>query len=216
MGEEIDYVEIEKKDVGVGEKIRFILAKSRLKNVFGDDNYEIVREMKGKDLVGLEYEPPYSFVKEVYKGEGMDKAYHVYPANFVTTEDGTGIVHTAAMYGQEDFEFGTKFGLPKYHLVNESGHFTDEAGFLAGKFVKDEETNVSIIKDLAERNLFFAKEKYEHSYPFCWRCQTPLIYYARDSWYIAMSKLRDKLVNENKKINWEPDYIKEGRFGEWL
>ena len=212
VGEDITYIETRNKKQETNKTL--ILAKARLE-VLGKD-YEVVREIKGKDLVGLEYEPLYPFTREVYKGEGLDKAYKVYSANFVTTEDGTGIVHTATMYGQEDFEFGTKIGLPKHHLVDESGHFTSEAGFLAGRFVKDEETNVVIIKDLAEKNLLFKKEKYKHSYPFCWRCKTPLIYYARDSWYIAMSKLRDELVRENGKINWEPKHIKKGRFGEWL
>jgi len=103
------------------------------------------------------------------------------------------------MYGQDDFVLGTKIGLPKYHLVDETGHFIKGTGFLEGRFVKEEATDVEIIKDLAHRGLLFKKEKYEHSYPHCWRCKTPLIYYARDSWYIAMSKLRDKLISENKK-----------------
>lgn len=216
VGENIDYVEISKKDEGVGETVNFILAKDRLEAIFGSENYKIEKEFKGKDLVGLEYEPLYSFIKENYKGEGLDKAYKVYSADFVNTEDGTGIVHTAVMYGQDDFVLGTEVGLPKFHTVDDSGHFVKGTGFLEGRFVKDEETTVEIIKDLAHRNLLFKKEKYEHSYPHCWRCKTPLIYYARDSWYIRMSELRDDLVKENQKINWEPDYIKEGRFGEWL
>lgn len=211
VGEKIDYVEIKH---GEDQRANLVLAKDRLEIVEGD--YEIVREMKGSDLVGLEYESLYPFLKESYKGEGIEKAYKVYAADFVNTEDGTGIVHTAVMYGQDDFVLGTELGLPKHHLVDETGHFKPETGFLASKFVKDEETAVDIIKDLAHRGLLFKKEKYEHSYPFCWRCKTPLIYYARDSWYIRMSDLRDGLVSENKKINWEPDHIKEGRFGEWL
>jgi len=177
------------------------------------------KKIKGKDLVGLEYEPLFPFIRDNISDAGKEKlsnAYKVYAADFVTTEEGTGIVHTAVMYGQDDFELGTKVGLPKYHLVNEDGTFKKEAGFLAGKFVKEEATDVEIIKDLSHRGLLFAKEKYQHSYPFCWRCHTPLIYFARDSWYIRMSALREKLVKENKKINWEPSHIKEGRFGEWL
>jgi len=208
VGKDINYVEAK-----VGEEI-LVLAKERL-SVLGD-GYEIVAEHKGSEMVGMEYEPLYPFLKDSYKGEGLEKAFKVYEADFVTTTDGTGIVHTAVMYGQDDFVLGTKLGLPKHHTVDDTGHFKSEAGFLAGKFVKDEETAVDIIKDLAHRGLLFKKEKYEHSYPHCWRCKTPLIYYARDSWYIAMSKLRDELVKENEKINWEPDYIKDGRFGEWL
>jgi isoleucyl-tRNA synthetase len=173
----------------------------------------------GGNLVGLSYEPLYPFEKDNLTGAEKDKlanAFKVYAADFVTTADGTGIVHIAPMYGQDDFELGTKVGLPKYHLVNEDGTFKKETGFLAGKFVKDEATDVEIIKDLAHRGLLFHKEKHEHSYPFCWRCHTPLIYFARDSWYIRMSSLRNKLIKENEGINWEPSYIKEGRFGEWL
>ncbi|HEY0220977.1 MAG TPA: class I tRNA ligase family protein, partial [Candidatus Paceibacterota bacterium] len=114
------------------------------------------------------------------------------------------------------FVLGTQIGLPKFHLVKDDGHFLDSMDFLTGRFVKDEEVAVDVIKDLSHRGFLFKKEKYEHSYPHCWRCKTPLIYYARDSWYIRMSSLRDKLVAENENINWEPSYIKEGRFGEWL
>src|SRR3989344_3941136 len=216
---DILYVEIEKKDMGTGDLVRFILAKERLSAVFPSDEYSIVKEMKGKNLVGLEYEPLYPFLKDKFKDKNpsaFEKAYKVYKADFVNTEDGTGIVHTAVMYGPDDFELGTKIGLPKSHLVDEAGKFISGTGFLSGRFVRGEDLAGDIIKDLAKRGLLFKKEKYEHAYPFCWRCHTPLIYYARDSWYIAMSRLRHELVEENKKINWEPEYIKEGRFGEWL
>ena len=203
VGVDITYVEAK-----VGEEI-LVLAKDRLGII--TEPYEIVAEHKGKEMVGMSYEPLYPFM------EGKsDKSFKVYTADFVNTEDGTGIVHTAVMYGQEDFELGTKIGLPKYHIVDETGHFKGEAGSLAGKSVVEEETAVEILKDLQSRGLLHKKESYTHSYPFCWRCKTRLIYYARDSWYIAMSKLRDELIKENEKINWEPDYIKEGRFGEWL
>lgn len=216
---------------------QYILAEDLVERIFKSRTNlksEILNlKFKGSDLVGLEYEPLYPFLSEKLKAESsqlkaLENAFKVYPADFVTTEDGTGIVHTAVMYGQDDFELGTKVNLPKYHLVNEDGTFKDEAGFLAGKFVKparsddpgrsggDEATDIEIIKDLAHRGLLFHKEKYSHSYPHCWRCKTPLIYFARDSWYIKMSQVKDKLIKENQKINWEPAYIKEGRFGEWL
>lgn len=211
VGEDMDYVKVKVLDDF------YILAEKRVEVIAED--HEVVKKMKGKDLVGLEYEPLYTYLKdslpESEKGK-LEKAYKVYAADFVTTEDGTGIVHTAIMYGQDDFVLGTKIGLPKYHLVDENGNFKSETDFLAGKFVKDEETAVEIIKNLAHRGLLFRKEKHEHSYPFCWRCSTPLIYYARDSWYIRMSALREDLMKENQSINWEPDYIKDGRFGEWL
>ena len=220
VGEKVEYVSISSKVDSNNEEI-IILAKERLENLRNKAEFEDVagKSWKGKDLIGLEYEPLYPFIVDNISGvekEKLQNAYKVYPADFVTTSDGTGIVHTAVMYGQEDFDLGTKVGLPKYHIVNEDGTFKKEAGAFAGAFVKDPNTDVSIIKDLAGRNLLFAKEKYEHSYPHCWRCHTPLIYYARDSWYIGMSKLRNKLVEENKDIHWEPEHIKEGRFGEWL
>jgi len=220
VGEKVEYVSISSKVDSNNEEI-IILAKERLENLRNKAEFEDVagKSWKGKDLIGLEYEPLYPFIVDNISGaekEKLQNAYKVYPADFVTTTDGTGIVHTAVMYGQEDFDLGTKVGLPKYHIVNEDGTFKKEAGAFAGAFVKDPNTDVSIIKDLAGRNLLFAKEKYEHSYPFCWRCKTPLIYFARDSWYIKMSVLRDKLVANNQKINWEPEHIKEGRFGEWL
>jgi len=207
--------------VEVGDE-KYILAEKREK-ILSVVTYKKLGDIgEGNLLIDhnrVEYEPLYPFLKDNISGVEKDKlknAYKVYAADFVTTEDGTGIVHTAVMYGQDDFELGNRVGLPKYHLVNEDGTFKKEAGFLAGKFVKSEETDVEIIKDLAHRGLLFHKEKYEHSYPFCWRCKTPLIYFARDSWYIRMSDLRHKLVKENESINWEPEHIKEGRFGEWL
>ncbi|MEK7572311.1 MAG: class I tRNA ligase family protein [Patescibacteria group bacterium] len=211
VGENIDYVKIQ-----IGNEF-FILAKNRLSLAEGEQ--KIVEELKGRDLIGLEYESLYPYLQNtISEGEKikLGKAYKVYSASFITTEDGTGVVHTAVMYGQDDFELGTKIGLPKHHLVGLDGKFLTGTGFLEGRFVRDEEVAVDIIKDLAHRGLLLKKEKYEHPYPHCWRCKTALIYYARDSWYVKMSALRDKLVAENNKINWEPEYTKEGRFGEWL
>jgi isoleucyl-tRNA synthetase len=208
VGPKIEYVKVK-----VGNEF-YILAKERLSVL---ENPEIVEEFVAKDLIGLEYEPLYPFFTELSSAD-MSKAYKVYEADFVNTEDGTGVVHTAVMYGQDDFVLGTKIGLPKFHLVNPEGNFIKGAGFLENRFVKDEQVAVDIIKDLAHRGLLFKKEKYEHSYPHCWRCKTPLIYYARDSWYIRMSdpKIKRELIAENKKINWEPAHTREGRFGEWL
>lgn len=219
VGENIDYVKAK-----LGGEI-LILAKDRLSTL--PEGYEIVGEMKGKDLVGLEYEPLFSYLADTLPDNEKDKlknAYKVYAADFVNTVDGTGVVHTAVMYGQDDFVLGTKIGLPKHHLVNLEGKFIKGTGFLEGRFVKEEDNNgkptlaVDIIKYLTDKNIFFKKENYEHSYPHCWRCHTPLIYYARDSWYIKMSdsRIKERLIAENKKINWEPAHIQEGRFGEWL
>ena len=204
VGKDVDYAVVEHEDN------TYVLAKELVKKHF--ENADVKQTLKGKDLVGISYEPLFGFLPE----EKRENAFKVYPASFVTTTEGTGIVHTAVMYGQDDFILGTEVGLPKHHLVNVDGTFVDGTGFLAKKFVKDEETEVSILKDLAKRGLLFSKEKYEHSYPFCWRCKTPIIYYARDSWYIRMSELRDDLISENKKINWEPSHTRDGRFGEWI
>ncbi len=202
-----------KKD---GEKV--IVADARAQEVLGDD-WVRVEDAPVSSLVGREYRPLFAYAKTLASENEQpkfDKAYKVYRADFVTTKDGTGIVHTAVMYGQEDFELGNSIGLPKVHLVSPEGTFIPGTGFLEKRSVTDDELAVDIVKDLAARNLLFSKEKYEHSYPFCWRCKTRLIYYARDSWYIRMSDLRGKLVAENKKINWEPSYIRDGRMGEWL
>ena len=224
-GKDIDYVKVK-----VENEI-LILAKARIA-ILGE-NPEIIGEIKGKDLIGLEYEPLFPFFADTISENEKPKlknAYKVYLADFVNTEDGTGIVHTAVMYGQDDFELGTKAGLPKHHLVNPEGKFIKGTGFLEGRVVKPARTTdavqsggekdvaIDIIIDLAHRGLLFKKEKYEHSYPHCWRCHTALIYYARDSWYIKMSdpKIKKNLIAQNEKINWEPKYIREGRFGEWL
>lgn len=211
VGEGITYGVYEK------ESERVILAVARA-SVLGE-GWTLREEVPGASLVGKRYKPLYPFAPELApesEQSKFEKAYQVYPASFVTTEDGTGIVHTAVMYGQEDFDLGTQVGLPKVHLVQPDGHFKPGTGFLEGRFVKDEEVAIDIVKDLAGRGLLFAKERHEHSYPFCWRCKTPLIYYARDSWYIRMHDLREKLMAENQKINWEPAHIRDGRMGEWL
>ncbi len=219
VGKDIDYVKVE-----FGSEL-YWFAKDVGKVAY--DKLKIKDTKKGKDLVGLEYEPLFPFLVETIsesEKSKLDKAYKIYAADFVNTEDGTGIVHTAVMYGQDDFELGAKVGLPKHHLVNPEGKFIKGTGFLEGRFVKEKDTNgkptldVDIIKYLTDKNLFFSKENYQHSYPHCWRCHTALIYYARDSWYIRMSdpKIKKQLISENKKINWEPNYIKDGRFGQWL
>ncbi|MBI2462813.1 MAG: class I tRNA ligase family protein [Candidatus Spechtbacteria bacterium] len=201
VGAEIVYVVVQQKDETL------ILAKNRLEILEGE--YTIVKEIRGKDLAGIEYEPLFHSFKDV-----KEKKYYVVTANFVTTEDGTGIVHTAVMYGEDDYQLGDKLGLPKVHTVNEDGTFNDRVPQWQGRFVKDVEREIT--EDLRLRNLLYKVMPYTHSYPFCWRCKTPLLYYAMSSWFIAMSKVRNALITNNKKINWVPESIKEGRFGEWL
>src|SRR3989344_3810857 len=172
----------------------------------------ILKEIKGKELIGLEYEPLFD-VSET-KNEDSHK---VYAADFVTTEEGTGVVHTAAMYGEDDYQLGIRVGLPKIHTVSEQGTFLSfvPAG-LAGRPVKDKETEKSILSYLKEQNLLFREQPYMHDYPFCWRCKTPLLYYAKKSWFIKMSSVKQKLIAQNQEIRWVPDYLKDGRFGEGL
>lgn len=221
VGEELDYVLV----AGEDDKEHYILAKELLQLTevpSSEDSPRASRtnrRFKGKDLIGLSYEPLYPYLKDALPDDQRDKlknAFKVYPADFVSTDEGTGIVHTAVMYGQDDFELGSNVGLPKHHLVHVDGSFKEEVEAFNGMKVYEEDTAVAIVKDLAHRNLLFKKEKYEHSYPFCWRCKTRLMYFARDSWYLAMSRLRDELKAANEAIHWEPSHIKHGRFGEWL
>ncbi|PIY96045.1 MAG: isoleucine--tRNA ligase, partial [Candidatus Kerfeldbacteria bacterium CG_4_10_14_0_8_um_filter_42_10] len=200
VGEDVDYVKVEHK------KQILILAESRLAVLKG--KYKLLKKIKGQNLVGLEYEPLYQFVQ--YK----EKAHYVVAADFVSTEEGTGIVHTAVMYGAEDFELGAKIGLPKKHLVDLEGKFVKEVKPFAGLFVKDADPR--IVSDLKERKLLYNAETIRHTYPFCWRCDTPLLYYAKTSWFIKVTEVKEKLIKNNQEIRWIPDYIKEGRFGEWL
>ena len=209
VGSDITYVKVK-----IGGDTMW-LAKSRIDAVAPEAS--VLEEKKGRDLVGRACEPLFPYLAQTIpmdQKDALENAYKLYAADFVSTEDGTGIVHTAVMYGVDDFELGTKVGLPKYHLIGEDGRFVPETGEFAGKFVKDADADV--IADLADRKLLLKKETITHTYPFCWRCKTPLLYYARDSWYIAMSRIKDDLVRENKKITWEPGNVREGRFGEWL
>ncbi len=203
VGESIEYALV---SVESGEK--YLLAVSRLGIL---EKYEVKAKLKGKDLIGLEYEPLFNVPKLK-----TEKSYRVYPAGFVTTEDGSGVVHTAVMYGEDDYQLGTKIGLPKHHTVDTSGKFTADVPEFAGSYVKAKETEEKIFEILRKNNNLLRTEKYEHEYPFCWRCGTPLLYYARDSWFIGMNTLKQKLLASNKTVNWIPETIKNGRFGEWL
>ncbi|MBU2263404.1 class I tRNA ligase family protein, partial [Patescibacteria group bacterium] len=181
-------------------------AKERLSVIDGE--YEILKEMKGKDLLGLEYELIYDFIKP------DKKAHFVVLGEFVSMEDGTGIVHIAPVFGAEDMKVGKENNLPVILTVDEEGKFKEEIKPWAGTFVKN--ADKEIVKNLQERNLLFKSETITHTYPFCWRCDSPLLYYPLDTWYIAVEKIKDQLIKNNKKINWVPEHIKEGRFGKWL
>jgi isoleucyl-tRNA synthetase len=363
VGENIDYVKIEKKDEGTGGLIRFILAKNKLEETFKDNEYKIVEEFKGKELVGKKYKPLFSnyldintdilqrkkvengrtdvavlvvvnqkeevllgfreytkdkpgaekdfwispsgkveigetieeaikrelkeecnienyrikkylgsapgyadkhdlfcYLLEVddlnqirnnepekftqwkfFSGDQLpedqfpnpiedkkffidaikwDNAFKIYAADFVTTAEGTGVVHIAPAFGEDDMRLGKKYNLPFIQHVAMDGSFKEEMGELAGLNVKPIEnpqaTDVEIIKYLAKNGTLFHKEKFEHSYPHCWRCDTPLINYATSSWFVAVTKIKDEMLELAKKINWSPTNMKEGRFGNWL
>jgi len=203
-------IAINKNFVYVKVKINgenLILAKERIKasGIKG----EIVKEFKGKHLIGLKYQPPYPSNSEVIK-----KAYRVIAADFVFLKEGTGLVHIAPAFGEEDLEIGKKNNLPILLTVDEEGKFKLEVKKWAGIFVK--EADSLIIEDLKNQNLLFKEETYEHNYPFCWRCHSSLLYYAKKSWFIRMTKMKKELIKNNQKINWIPAHLKEGRFGEWL
>ncbi|MBF4691646.1 isoleucine--tRNA ligase [Fusibacter ferrireducens] len=171
-----------------------------------DGEYEVLAEMKGKDLEYMEYEQLMPFVP-------VDKkAFFVTCADYVTVEDGTGIVHTSPAFGEDDYNTGVRYDLPVLQPVNEEGKYTLTPW--EGQFVMD--ADPEIIQWLAENNLLFRKQKMDHNYPHCWRCKTPLLYYAKPSWYIEMTKLKDQLIANNNAVNWYPDYVGEKRFGNWL
>ncbi len=188
----------------------YILAQALATAVLGE-GCEILESFPGKALEGMSYEPLFDFQRGL---EGDKKAYYVACDSYVTLTDGTGIVHTAPAFGEDDARVGNKYDLPFVQMVNEQGLFLDKVEPWAGKFVK--EADPLIIKHLASTGQLFRECEYEHSYPFCWRCDTTLLYYARDAWFIRMSALREKLIKNNDTINWYPDNIKKGRFGSFL
>jgi isoleucyl-tRNA synthetase len=183
-----------------------ILAKARLSVIDGD--YTIVEEFFGKDMEFQEYEQLFPFIKPDKKG------FYIALADFVTMDEGTGIVHTAPAFGQDDYSLGKKYDLPIIQPVDEAGKFTEEITDWFGQFVKD--ADKSIIRNLKDRNHLYKRQQIIHSYPFCWRCKSPLIYFARTSWYIKTSDYKDQMMTNNRNINWFPQFVGEKRFGEWL
>ena len=197
------YTYIEAK---VGDEI-LILSKDLADKVLGED-YEIAREFPGTQLLGTKYEQLMPF------GKVEGKAFEVIHGDYVTLSDGTGVVHIAPAYGEDDSLVAKANGITFINLVDREGKFVEEVTPWAGKFVK--KCDESICKWLEENNKLFKSERYLHSYPHCWRCDTPLLYYPKESWFVAMTTLRDKLLENNNKINWYPDNIRTGRFGKFL
>jgi isoleucyl-tRNA synthetase len=183
---------------------RLILAKPRLPAVLGEA--QVLREFPGRELVGRNYLPLYPLA-----GEG---AYRVVGAEFVSMEEGTGIVHIAPAFGEEDYELGKREGLPFLQPVDRAGRFTQDFSLCAGLFVK--EADPKIVEDLRAKGRLFRAETYEHEYPFCWRCDTPLLYYAMDSWFIATTKEKERIIEENERIVWHPGHVGSGRFADFL
>jgi len=185
----------------------FIVAEKLANRVLGDE-FEVVEEYTGKDLEYLEYEQYMDYLS-VNK-----KAFFVTCADYVTMEDGTGIVHIAPAFGQDDYEVGLKYDLPVLNPVDENGCYTE--GPWKGRLVVDSELEIEIIKQLASQDKIFKKQKMVHNYPHCWRCKTPLVYYSKPSLYIKVTDLKDKIIEANESVNWYPDYVGEKRFGNWL
>lgn len=206
---EVDYVIVE-HDLPEGGTEKLILAKALLEKVFGEDmaHVRVFETFKGRKLKGVRYQPLYTFVPP-------DKpAHYVVLGDFVTNGDGTGLVHIAPAFGADDMNVSMEYDLPVVMTVADNGAFIDEVRPWRGQFVKDADPEIT--GDLERRGLLYRSETYTHTYPFCWRCDTPLLYYARSTWYIRTTQFKERLVAINREINWYPEHIKEGRFGNWL
>ena len=186
----------------------YILADALVSAVFEEGTYEKIDVKKGKEYEFVSYEPLFDFYT------GKDKAFYITCDGYVTLTDGTGIVHIAPAFGEDDAKVGRKYSLPLLQMVDEHGRFPQDTGYLSGLFCKD--ADKFILKDLKERNLLFKEQLYEHSYPFCWRCDTPLLYYARKSWFIKTTAFKDLIIRSNDSVNWMPETIRKGRMGNFL
>ena len=199
--------------------LSYIVGKNRIEAVVGNEGVEILETFLGKSLSGKKYRPPFSYY-ENKKPVGAEGVSRVYPGAFVSGEEGTGIVHIAPAFGEDDMELAKTYGLPVIEHVGTNGMFKKEVSDFSGLPVKPkgrhQETDKKIIEHLKERGALFKEETMTHSYPHCWRCETPLINFAASSWFVKVTALKKKLIRENKKIRWVPEYLKEGRFGKWL
>uniref|UniRef100_UPI0038CD8C98 isoleucine--tRNA ligase n=1 Tax=Pontibacillus litoralis TaxID=516703 RepID=UPI0038CD8C98 len=200
VNENIDYVKAEKD----GEV--YIVAKNLVTKVLGEE-HTIVSEHKGKEFIGLKYEPPFNFLTP-------NRGHEVIRGDYVTDDSGTGVVHIAPAHGEDDYNAVMDSGLDFVSVVDTTGCYTAEVTPLVGEFAKD--CDVTIIKMLAEQGLLFHKEKYEHSYPHCWRCDSALIYYAMEGWFIKTTAIKDQIIENNQSVTWHPDHMRDGRFGKFL
>ncbi|OGH67037.1 MAG: hypothetical protein A3B90_03225, partial [Candidatus Magasanikbacteria bacterium RIFCSPHIGHO2_02_FULL_41_13] len=208
VGADIDYVLVK------FENEYFVVARDLVGSVFEEKQYEVVSEVKGSEFVGLEYEPLFPYFASIAN------AFRVVAADFVTTNDGTGVVHIAPAFGEDDYNVGQRENVPLLQHVKMDGTFVDEVVDFAGLEAKPKDdptrTDVEVIKWLAGVGKLFSKKKFEHSYPHCWRCDTPLLNYATSCWFVKVTHMKDELLANNEKTNWIPDHVKDGRFGKWL
>ncbi|HEY0016239.1 MAG TPA: isoleucine--tRNA ligase [Longimicrobium sp.] len=203
-----EYVEVAR------EGRRYILVRARVPALFAEEA-EITRSYRADELVGLAYQRPFDWVQPTgVPDEQVRNAWHVYTADFVSSDDGTGIVHISPAFGADDYALGQSVGLPVLRPVDDRGAFREDLPLVGGRFVKDADTDLLI--DLKGRGLVFKSSREEHSYPHCWRCQSPLLYMARDSWFIRTTAVREQLLANNAQVNWYPPEVGAGRFGEWL
>lgn len=203
-----------------GERARYIVAKERVAEVFRNKEYSVVREISGGDLIGKSYIPIFDSYAYDEKLEHRENGWKIYDADFVTTGEGTGVVHIAPAFGEDDMKLGKEKQLPFVQHVGMDGVIRNEVKEFFGLHVKPKDdhtrTDVEILKNLASRGLLFSKEKYEHSYPHCWRCDTPLLNYATGSLFVKVESIKEQLLHTARPIQWTPEHIKEGRFGKWL
>ncbi len=218
---QIEYVAVEGQVAGN----IYIVARARVETIFGPE-HKIIRSVPVTELISKKYKPPFNYYQgsTLKDAQGrtleLDSGWQVYSADFVSAEDGTGIVHIAPAFGEEDMKLGEEKRLPFIQHVTRDGKFKPEVTDFAGLPVKPKEdhqaTDILIIKHLAKNNLLFDKKKIVHSYPHCWRCDTPLLNYAASSWFVKVTEMKERLLAENQKVNWIPEHIKAGRFGKWL
>ncbi len=218
IGKNIKYKKVKIKDEN-GNEIYLILAENRMAEVIKQEYSEII-DIPVSDLLGKQYRPLFDYYSDKNDLKNAENGWRIVAADFVTTDEGTGVVHIAPAFGEDDMNLGRELNLPFIQHVGMDGVISDSAGDFAGMHVKPadntQKTDIEIIKFLASKNLLFSKEKYEHSYPHCWRCDTPLLNYATSSWFVNVTKIKPQLLKNAQDINWSPQHIKKGRFGKWL
>jgi isoleucyl-tRNA synthetase len=206
-GPELDYVRVQQKETGDV----YLLGKSRVATYFEEGSYQVVSEHKGRDLRGLRYAPLFSFAEGRVD---LSNAWQVLIDDYVSDESGTGIVHQAPAFGEDDLRVCQAAGIPVFDPVDTEGNFREFMDFIAGQNIKD--ADKAILRNLKERGLLFRQDTLQHSYPFCWRTDTPLMYKAISTWFVNVEAIKDRMVEHNRAVHWVPTHIRDGRFGKWL